>query len=656
MKKVFNLLVKVMIVMLVMVCTIVEVCAINTSGDHSYLERSEDGIKVNGATYRKVERLDEKDLSFGVKYYNDSMMVSTTLPERMTEYALGGSSYGEVPFVMNQEYSGKAFVVEIPVTTGVEVVPWQVVTNGVWQLAAVKQIAEDFEKHYPEYKVLAAINGSFFDINATSNYSHTSSGDISCFGENYKMTNCNHQLGFANNGSVKSIVEQTTLDKSATPFIDIYDAFDNIIYSKAIDKINEEPGESEITVFYGLYDSAHHCQSIDVQDCYIIDGKDTYSVAYSSKVFYGKGVITNKGNATLKQNQFAIKSNNEELNAKLNVGTKIRVQYQSELVNEVGNTIYYVDKLVDNGEIQDEVKDEGVLSSYSQYRYPRTLLGKKADGTIVMTVTDGRQASKGLYGMNGSESAAEMMYYGCDEAWCFDGGGSTSMCILVDGELQYVNSPSDGSQRLDGNGMLVVVKVPTVEISNTSTQNSITFNVNVTKEVEQYKDLYIGIGETKKKVNNEAITFDGLDTYNDYVYRLYAKVGDDYLNLPYAGTVNTAKHEIVFDKLTVKVEGDNYKVFYDLTDTDNAINTIALVIGGKRITAKNGVITVKKEEYSDLLSSNCKFVIAYDLDDLGGKKHAQTAEYECKAVVIDPEIALTSIIGEIEALIGHFYE
>jgi len=660
MKKLISLSIKSLVLVLTLLLVALPalvVQAISPSGDSSYVERTDDGIKINGATFRTTGRNATEDLSFGVKYYNDSIMVSTTLTERMTEYALGGSSYGTVPFVKGQEYSGSAFVLEVPVDTGVEVVPWQVVRNGVWQLATVKTIAEDFESHYPEYKVLAAVNGSFFDINATSNYSHTSSGAIACFGENYKLTNNGAQLGFTNDGTTNSIVEQDSTDKSATPVLSVYDKDGAIIYTANVNKTNTEPEDGEISVYYGLYDELHKCIGIDVKDAFVVASSNTYSVAYSSNTFYGKGEITAKGDAKLSTNQFAIVSKNADVTAKLSVGTTIRVQYESTNIrNGADNTIYYVDRLVHEGKSQDEVANAGVLSGYSQYRYPRTLLGKKTDGTIVMTCTDGRQASKGLYGLNGTESAAEMMYYGCDEAWCFDGGGSTSMCVLLNGELTYVNSPSDGSQRSDGNAMLVVVKVPTVEVSNKSNQDSLTFNVDVIKSVEKYSDLYIGIGETKKKiVANQDITFEGLETYKEYNYKLYAKVGENYLDLPYAGIVSTAKHNFVFQGLTMKVDGDNYKVFYDIEDVDTSINTVVMVVNGKRFTARSGVITVPKENGGPL-TGECKIIITYDLKDLGTKENVQSQEFATTAALMDSEIAFQSVVDEVGCLLGNLFK
>ena len=68
---VFVISVKVMIMVLVLILVFgvsLSVSAIPVSGDHSYVERTEDGIKINGGTYRVEERLKTEDLYFGVKY------------------------------------------------------------------------------------------------------------------------------------------------------------------------------------------------------------------------------------------------------------------------------------------------------------------------------------------------------------------------------------------------------------------------------------------------------------------------------------------------------------------------------------------------------------------------------------------------------------
>lgn len=654
----FVISIKVMIIVLTLVLIFgvsLNVSAVAVSGDHSYVERSENGIKINGGTYRVEETLKKEDLYFGVKYYNDSIFVSTTLQERMTEYALGGSTYGTVPFVMGQEYSGSAHVVEIPIDTGVEIIPWQVVRNGVWQLSNIITIAKDFESHYPEYKVIAAINGSFFDISNDENYGHTSYGAISAFGENYLLRDDIDQVSFPNDGSVQSIIDTNALDKSARPVISVYDENGVEILKKVVGFTNCEPDEGGISVYYGIFDSSHKCQDIDVKNGYIVDGSDAYTVAYDENTYYGKGVITKIGDATLKTNQFAIVSRDSELTDKLGVGVTVRVQYESANIDNSGkNTIYYVDKIVNNGEEQDQVQDAGVLSAYSQYRYPRTILGRREDGTIVMTVTDGRQASKGYYGLNGTESAAQMLYYGCSEAYVFDGGGSTSMAIMENGELTYVNSASDGSPRADGNAMLVVVKVPTLEIETKAKQDSIDFSVNVVKSVEKYSDLYVGVdGKYEKIKSGEKVSISGLDTYTKYNYGIYAKIGDNYLSLPYSGIINTAKHLVEFKGISVRLDGDNYKVSYSLTDIDSAVTSFAIRINGKTFRAKNGIIAIDKE-YGSPLWEEAEVVITYELEDVMGKKNPQSMEIRnYGAKLYDASTIFDSIVSELGSYVNN---
>ena len=163
-----------------------------------------------------------------------------------------------------------------------------------------------------------------------------------------------------------------------------------------------------------------------------------------------------------------------------------------------------------------------------------------------------------------------MLYYGCSEAYVFDGGGSTSMAIMENGELTYVNSASDGSPRADGNAMLVVVKVPTLEIETKAKQDSIDFSVNVVKSEEKYSDLYVGIeGKYEKIKSGEKVSISGLNTYTKYNYGIYAKIGDNYLSLPYSGIINTAKHAVELKGIGVRLDGDNYKVigvFYSIED------------------------------------------------------------------------------------------
>lgn len=77
--------------------------------------------------------------------------------------------------------------------------------------------------------------------------------------------------------------------------------------------------------------------------------------------------------------------------------------------------------------------------SLYQQRHPRTALGWRADGKLVLLTVDGRQ--KQSVGMTVDELAGLMLELGCIEAMNLDGGGSTTMVI----KNQIVNHPSDAT-------------------------------------------------------------------------------------------------------------------------------------------------------------------------------------------------------------------
>lgn len=71
-------------------------------------------------------------------------------------------------------------------------------------------------------------------------------------------------------------------------------------------------------------------------------------------------------------------------------------------------------------------------------RHPRTAIGLRPDGRIVLAAVDGRQPGLSV-GMTIPELAGLMAELGCVEALNLDGGGSTTMVV----KGKAVNSPSD---------------------------------------------------------------------------------------------------------------------------------------------------------------------------------------------------------------------
>jgi flagellar hook assembly protein FlgD len=82
-------------------------------------------------------------------------------------------------------------------------------------------------------------------------------------------------------------------------------------------------------------------------------------------------------------------------------------------------------------------------SSHLNRRHPRTAVGQRADGRIVMVVVDGRSPGYSA-GMTNFELAQVMIRLGVVTASGLDAGGSSTMAF--DGQL--LSRPSDGSERM----------------------------------------------------------------------------------------------------------------------------------------------------------------------------------------------------------------
>ncbi len=107
-------------------------------------------------------------------------------------------------------------------------------------------------------------------------------------------------------------------------------------------------------------------------------------------------------------------------------------------------------RLLKRGQVAVNSSEEKFQADIAIGRAPRTALGLKANGEIVMVVVDGRSSrSKGLTLI---ELAQLLKEKGAVEALNFDGGGSSAMVV----KGRVVNSPSDGSERAVGSALLVM--------------------------------------------------------------------------------------------------------------------------------------------------------------------------------------------------------
>ncbi len=91
---------------------------------------------------------------------------------------------------------------------------------------------------------------------------------------------------------------------------------------------------------------------------------------------------------------------------------------------------------------------------------PRSVVGIKPDGTVVIMLNDGRQSPTSA-GMSMYELAEVMLDLGCSFAVNCDGGGSSTFLSQRPGEeLKVNNSPSDGAERPTTTGIFFISTAP----------------------------------------------------------------------------------------------------------------------------------------------------------------------------------------------------
>ncbi|MCI8422488.1 MAG: SH3 domain-containing protein [Lawsonibacter sp.] len=115
------------------------------------------------------------------------------------------------------------------------------------------------------------------------------------------------------------------------------------------------------------------------------------------------------------------------------------------------------------GGVGDVMIRNGTITDSSDWTYrkdgrnPRTALGVKADGTLLVYAVDGRQSGYSI-GLSQMDLAEELLAQGCTWAVNLDGGGSTAISLWVPGQEgpAVQSSPSEGRLRSCATFLLLV--------------------------------------------------------------------------------------------------------------------------------------------------------------------------------------------------------
>lgn len=574
--------------------------------------KKNDISEINNAIY-EGNPLTSRYYEESISLYNELMggIIQTTYVG-YTSTQINGDEDGysglDGTIVADKYYQQQVHLLEVPSSQEIKVIPWANLDNNKWSLTTVRGLIEHYEKNNPGYRVIAAVNGDFFDINANKNLPYSTTGENISDGEFYKTSNIfgsnGGTLGFTNDGSTNTLVGGAHAVRNSYMTLAIYDNNGNIVKEFKVQKFNEAPLDNETSVYYGNYDSDKNYVAIDSleENTWVVKGAE---LALPSDVydFYGKGVITSTSKTTLEIGDFAITSNDAEVKKALAIGVKIRVQFEFDANDKFANVTSATGY---NGVIFDETHSVEYTDGNLLSRAPRTVIGMKADGTLVMMVVDGRQGAFGMYGCDGYELAAIMKAYGCVKAYNVDGGGSSTMVIRTDSGLLVTNSPSDGRERSDGNCILICVADPSyqTEITNLTSSSA---TVKVSSPIADFnnKELYISLDNEFYPVVDGKVEFTNLFHNTDYNYRVYYKENDKYIATQSVGVIKTYQSNFRFLGLTIEETDDAFIIHSYSDDIDKCgnIHEMAVNINDYYVYLKQGSGKVSKKSVGNKILS-----------------------------------------------------
>ena len=207
----------------------------------------------NGAKYKVTSVVEENLLYGGVKhtkYTAESSFANNTMDMYI------GQTFA------NRFYTQSVNTIEVPNNGSTKIVQWSYLpsssTKG-WSLTTVNIMATNYEAKNPGYKVLAVINGDFFDINSKASYGPllkstrgvgVSDGEVIRAIDARGLDSNPLTIGFKNNGKADNYVQGGKIEFSNNHILTLYDENENIIDELEIKYINTEPAEGEIAVYF----------------------------------------------------------------------------------------------------------------------------------------------------------------------------------------------------------------------------------------------------------------------------------------------------------------------------------------------------------------------------------------------------------------------
>lgn len=484
----------------------------------------------------------------------------------------------------------------------------------------VSQIAADYEKNHSGWKVIGGINADQYTLGfgnglaVDGKHPYSVQPYYPMIADNYKLfsntwmhsdlgSNGNF-IGYKNDGSVDQL---DNINASITPTmlkLSILDEKNQVLHSFEVQKFNENPSDNELSLFTGFYSDTSFGtflnKSVNFERIYVVESAELaycnntsayINVDKSQNAFFGKGTISKiTSSFDLGLRQFAIVSDNSNVNDLLNLDVKILVQY--EYVNDDLNK--YESAMGYHTVQRNEGIDQTVSGSYNTSDRTRSIIGRKNDGTVVMIVIDDYLDT---YGTTGYGINAICKLHNITEAYQMDGGGSAQMTIRqTDGSFRGVSRSADespnanvGSQRAVMSALLFVVAEADIEINSTVTENSIEMSVDlINKNGIDIKGFCIQFDDEILYFTNNNVKIEDLEPNSSYNYQiLYIDSYDNTSNSFYTGVLKTNKREPIFNGFEILSDSTSVTISVDFIDLDSAIISTIVYLDNKMMIFNN---------------------------------------------------------------------
>ena len=209
-----------------------------------------------------------------------------------------------------------------------------------------------------------------------------------------------------------------------------------------LDGINRLPAKDALMLYTDKGPISNYC----LDDAYeiIIDCTYDYTVSHGVRLTGKVSAISAAGEERypMQENRLIISARGSTVAEIENFQIGDSISISVKVSDRLGNTdMWRTMPECIGGHVPVVMNGEACTESYNRAD-PMTLLGFKADGTVVMIINDGRQEGYSI-GINRLLYEDLSLELGLDTCFLLDGGGSTTLIELAEEGFELKNRPSD---------------------------------------------------------------------------------------------------------------------------------------------------------------------------------------------------------------------